>query len=129
MICNYSIIFFFFYLSSSYKKAVAVDALNMLYLKKGEYKATKWSDKLPKNDEYVEVVKQTQGVTVNLKWLEKLPSRLEQHRTEARKEEAVFKSIRNQIDKDITHCKECGCIADEVGKGRTICKTVLSCQF
>lgn len=129
MICNYSIIFFIFYLSSSYKKIVAVDALNTLYLKKGEYKATKWSVKLPKNDEYVEVVKQTQGVTVNLKWLEKLPSRLEQHGTEAKKEEAVFKSIYKQIYNDIIHCKQCNCIADEVGKGRTICKTVLSCQF
>ena len=107
----------------SYKKAVAVDTFDSLYTKKGVYKVTKWSDKIPQYDEYAQVVRQTQGVTVNLKSFEYPKPDPRNWQTQR-----VFESIRRQVYDDIEHCKECTCVADEVGKGRTVCKTVMSCN-
>lgn len=108
----------------SYKRAIAVDTFNYLYTKKGhDVKVTKWSDKLPLYDEYVQVLTQTQGVTVNLKTFEYPEPNPKIWQTKQ-----VFKSIRRQIYDDIEDCKRCTCVADEVGKGKTVCKTVLSCN-
>lgn len=106
-----------------YKKAIAVDSFNYLYSKKGVFKVTKWSDKLPRYDEYVQVLSQTQGVTINLKSFEHPEPSPKIWQTQR-----VFESIRRQIYDDIEHCKECSCVANEVGKGRTVCWTVQSCN-
>ena len=100
-----------------------MDTFGLLYSKKGVFNVTKYSDKLPQYDEYIQVITQTKGVAINLKSFEYPRPNPKIWQTEQ-----VFKSILRQINDDIVHCKECSCVVDEVGKGKTVCKTVQSCN-
>ena len=104
--------------------AVAVDTFGIVYSKKGNYEVTKYSDRLPQHDEYVQVMTQTQGVAINLKSFEYPKPDPKIWQTQR-----MFESFRRQIYDDIEQCKQCTCIADEVGKGKTVCKTVPSCNI
>ena len=104
---------------SSFKKVIAVDSFGYLYRKKGESKVTKWSDKLPEYDEYAQVIAKTQGVAINLKTFEYPRPDANNWQTML-----VFNAIRRQVKNDIDKCKQCTCVTDEVGKGKTMCKTV-----
>ena len=96
-----------------------MDTFDYLYNKKGEFKVTKWSDKLPEYDEYAQVISKTQGVAINLKSFEyPRPSANIWQTTR------VFETIRRQVEEDIAKCKQCTCVTDVVGKGKTICKSV-----
>ncbi|KAJ7389325.1 hypothetical protein OS493_032181 [Desmophyllum pertusum] len=99
-----------------FKRAIAVDTFGHLYTKKNRVdKVTKWSDKLPQYDEYVQVLTKTQGVVIKLKAFE------------SGKTDRVFQSIVERMREDKCD-QECTCVTDEVGKGKTICKTVPSCN-
>ena len=99
-----------------------MDTFDYLYSKKGVFKVTKWSDKLPEYDEYAQVIRKTQGVAIDLKTFEHPTPHPEIWQTRR-----VFETIRRQVQDDIDNCKQCTCVTDEVGKGKTVCKTVLSC--
>lgn len=99
-----------------------MDTFDYLYRKKGVFKVTKWSDKLPEYDEYAQVIAKTQGVAINLKTFE-----YPRPNSDIWQTMRVFETIRRQVQDDIDKCKQCMCATDEVGKGKTICKTVLSC--
>ena len=96
-----------------------MDSFDYLYSKKGLSKVSKWSDKLPEYDEYAQVIAKTQGVTISLKMFE-FP-RPDANNWQTKR---VFETIRKQVEDDINKCKQCTCVTDEVGQGKTMCKTV-----
>ncbi|XP_068740726.1 uncharacterized protein [Montipora capricornis] len=100
----------------AFKKAIAVDTFGRHYVKKGEYKVAK--SVLPQNDEYVQVLKETKGVAIQVKEFEFPKPDPTKWKTKK-----LFEIIRRQINDDIQMCKECICLADEVGKGKVVCKT------
>lgn len=100
-----------------------MDTFNHLYSKRHR-KVHKWSDKLPQYDEYVRVLTKTQGVAVNLKRAFEEP----QANPYLWQTQLLIESILKQLNDANKGCKECSCVIDEVGKGKTTCKTV-SCNI
>ena len=100
---------------------IAVDTFGHLYHKKGIIKVTKSSDKLPdlEFDEYAQVIAKTKGVAINLKTFE-----FPRPNANIWQTIRVFEAIRKQVEEDIEKCKQCTCVTNEVGKGKTICKSV-----
>ena len=98
-----------------------MDTFGRHYAKKGEYKVAK--SVLPQNDEYVQVLKETKGVAIQVKAFEFPKPDPTKWKTKK-----IFEIIRRQINDDIQICKECICVADEVGKGKVVCKTIQSCE-
>ena len=96
-----------------------MDTFGYSYRKKGVFKVTKWSDKLPEYDQYAQVIAKTQGVAINLKTFE-----FPRPNANIWQTVRVFETIRKQVEEDIEKCKQCTCVANEVGKGKTICKSV-----
>ena len=103
---------------------MAVDTFDQLYTKKAVkgHKIHKNSEKMSPKDEYAKVVLDTQGVTISLKKFELMAQDPESWTIRG-----IHNSIMKQVMDDSKHCKECSCVSDSVGKGRAICKTVLSC--
>lgn len=118
------IYFFQLLLSFRIKNAIAIDTFNNAYLKKGISKAeTKSLIKLyrpPQNDEYFQVVTETQGVGINLKPAFEGPKA----KPDSWQMKRILESIFKQLKHDTAQCRECSCVPDMVGKGKTVCKTV-----
>ena len=104
----------------SFKKALAVDAYGRHYVKKGEYINPRT---LALKDDYLQLLKETKGVAINLKTIESL-----ELGSKSRKTERIFDIIWKQINDDTKACKECICLADEVGKGRAVCNARVFCE-
>lgn len=106
------------------KKAIAVDTFNNAYTKKGIFKTETGSlikhYRLPQNNEYFQIVTETQGVGINLKPAFEGPKA----NPESWQMDRILKSILRQVEQDTAQCKECSCVPDMVGKGKTICKAV-----
>lgn len=97
-----------------------MDAYGRHYVKKGEYIDPRT---LALKDEYLQLLKETEGVAINLKTIESLKLGSKGWRTKR-----IFDIIWKQINDDTKACKECICLADEVGKGRAVCKARLYCK-
>ena len=91
-----------------------MDAFGRHYVKKGEYSNPRT---LAQKDEYLQLLKETEGVAINLKTIESLELGSKSWRTKR-----IFEIIWKQIKDDTKAYRECICLADEVGKGKAVCK-------